>query len=154
MAVFAVASQAQTCSSTSPTDAARSLYQEHYAFIHEGAGSPPLSPSLQQLVAANIEQNLSAGETGAIDWDFWTDAQDGEAAHAATATLVHERKPKAVVRLHYSFVPSPTEKPRTKITDVQLVRSSSGCWLVDDLLHNKQSLRRLLRLGTQGGAKR
>ena len=144
--------QTQTCSSVSPTDAARAFYQKHYGFIYEGAGSPPLSPQLRRLIAANIKQSIDAGEIGAIDWDFWTDAQDGQASHTAKAFLIRKHKSKAVVRLRYSFLLSPDAQPQPEITDVYLLRNASGCWLVDDLVHDTKSLRRLLEQGAKESA--
>lgn len=140
---------AQTCSNESPVVAAVALYKHHYDFIHDGAGSPPLSESLRALVAANIQQNLKAGDVGAVDWDFWTDAQDGTASPDAKGALVNRSGEKVIVRLQYQFRLAPESHPRAKVSDVHLVRAASGCWLIDDLRHNGKSLRAILRRGTR-----
>jgi len=139
---------ARDCDKIAPASAATAFYAKHRDFVHSGAESPPLSKSLAKLVTANITQNLDAGDVGAIDWDFWTDAQDGEADRVAKVTSVQEERGRVIVRLSYRFLPSPTQKPVSKVTDIELVREPSGCWLVDDVLHNGQSARRLLEAGT------
>jgi len=135
------------CGSQSPTEVAVGLYQDHRNFIHSGSMQAPLSASLQSLVMANFSQNLQAGDVGAIDWDFWTDAQDGDVSQQVRASLVSRRRDAAIVRLRYHFVHLPESKPQAKFTDVHLQRSSTGCWLADDLVHNQISLSALLRRG-------
>lgn len=138
---------AQGCTGASPVAVAIDLYTQRHDFIHAGAESPPLAESLRQLVAANVAQSLQTGEVGAIDWDFWTDAQDGASSPGARAVLVHQRGSRATVRLQYLFRLTPDAPPIAMTAEVKLVRSG-GCWLVDDLLRNGTSLRALLRRGT------
>lgn len=135
---------AQPCPTNDPVTVASNLYRQDHAFIHNGAASPPLSPSLQRLVASNLNRNLEHGEVGPIDWDFWTNAQDGEASADVAAALVSARGRQALVRLTYQHRRGPGEAPADKATDVSLVKGASGCWLIDNLVHNGQDLRKLL----------
>jgi hypothetical protein len=100
------------------------------------------------LVGANITQNIEAGELGAIDWDFWTDAQEGEAAEFAEIKSVRDERRRNLVQISYQFYPSPAAKPVPKQSDLILVRDLDGCWLVDDIVHNGSSASRLLEAGT------
>lgn len=138
---------ARECAKGAPTAAATSFYAKHRDFIHEGAESPPLSNSLAKLVAANIIQNLDAGDVGAIDWNFWADAQDGDVEGVAKALSSREEPGGVIVRLSYRFFLSPSEKPVLKVSDVVLARTGDGCLLVDDVLHNGRSVRKLLEVG-------
>ena len=149
VAFASAAVHAQVCSNDSPLTAAAAFYKQRYDFIHDGAGSPPLTESLRTLVVANIGQNLNEGDVGAVDWDFWTDAQDGTSSPDAKASLVKQQGVKAVVRLQYQFRLAPESLPRAKAADVYLVRAGSGCWLVDDLRRNGKSLSAILRQGTR-----
>jgi hypothetical protein len=151
-AIASAPAYAQGCSDDSAA-AALALYKQRYDFIHDGAGSPPLTASLQTLVAANIEQNLKAGDVGAVDWDFWTDAQDGFSSPDAKAALISQHGAKAKVQLQYEFRMAPDSPPQVKVTDIHLVLSGSKCWLVEDLRHNGKSLSRLLQRGTRPSKK-
>ena len=135
---------AQHCATPTSVGAATSFYRLNYSFIHSGAESPPLTPSLRELVGKNIEENLAKGNVGPIDWDFWTDSQDSEPEPEVSAELIGEFRLEAVVRLRYGYKSSPTERRSDKVTDVHLIKSPAGCWLVDNLVHNKQDLRELL----------
>lgn len=135
------------CAKGASTTAAVSFYAKHRDFIHEGAKSPPLSNSLAKLVTENITQNLDAGDVGAIDWNFWADAQDGDVEGVAKALSSREERGRVIVRLSYGFFLSPSAKPVSKTSDVVLARTGDGCWLVDDVLHNGRSVRKLLRAG-------
>lgn len=139
---------AHECAKVAPTSAATTFYAKHRDFVYSKTESPPLSKSLAKLVAANVTQNIDTGDVGAIDWDFWTDAQDGEADRVAKVTSEREEDGRVIVRLSYRLLPSPTQKPVPKVTDIVLVRELGGCWLVDDVLHNGQSVRQLLDAGT------
>ena len=139
---------ASECAKSVPTATAESFYEKHRDFIHQGAKSPPLSPSLAKLVAANITQNLDAGDAGAIDWNFWVDAQDGDVEGVAKAISSREEHDRVIVRLSYLFFLSPANKPTPKVSDVVLTRAGNGCWLVDDVLHDGRSVRKLLQIET------
>lgn len=143
-----VSAGAQVCIDDSPSAASVALYKQHYDFIHAGYESAPLSVPLRKLVAANIEQNLKEGDVGAVDWDFWTDAQDGESSPEVKAVLVNRRGAKALVRLQYYFRSAPRSQPHAKLAEVHLLQSGTGCWLVDDLRRNGKSLSSILQRGT------
>ena len=139
---------ARECAKGDPAAAAVSFYEKHRDFIHQGAKSPPLSASLAKLVAANITQNLDGGDVGAIDWNFWADAQDGDVGATAKAISTREERGRVMVRLSYQFFFNPSDKPVPKESEVALTRGANGCWLVEDVLHNSRSVRKLLEIGT------
>lgn len=145
---FLVPCHARECAKGTPAAAASSFYEKHRDFIHQGAKSPPLSDALAKLVAANITQNLDAGDVGAIDWNFWADAQDGDVGSTAKALSTREDRDRVIVRLSYPFFLDPSEKPVPKLSELVLTRGANGCWLVDDVLHNGRSVRKLLEMGT------
>lgn len=136
------------CVTGEPASVATAFYATSREFIHDGVGSPPLSSSLAKLVKANFTQNLETGDVGAIDWNFWTDAQDGEAAPVAKVISVRDKRGRKLVRLSYKFFPAPAAKPVSKHSDIVLVQEPGGCWLVDDVRHNGRSVSRLLAAGT------
>jgi hypothetical protein len=129
----------------SPSTAARALYEAHADFIFSGSLSPPLSEALSQAVRENLDEQRRTGESGVIDWNYWTNAQDGEQSQTARVVSVKATGRIAHVLLEYKFYPSPNQKPEAKRSTVRLSRTAEGCWLVEDLQHGKKSVMSYLR---------
>ncbi|HOY80140.1 MAG TPA: hypothetical protein PLN33_20170, partial [Hyphomonadaceae bacterium] len=129
----------------SPSTAARALYESHGSFIFSGASSPPLSEAFAQAVRANLDDQKRTGDSGLIDWNYWTSAQDGEQSRTAKVVSVKATGRQAQVILEYRFYPSPHEKHQAKRSTVKLSRTPDGCWLVEDLQNGKKSVMSYLR---------
>ena len=129
----------------SPSAAARTLYEVHSNFIFSGASSPPLSQAFAQAVQANLDEQRRAGDSGLIDWNYWTSAQDGEQSETAKVVSAKATGRRAQVILEYKFYPSHHEKHQVKRSTVTLSRTPDGCWLVDDLQNGNRSVMSYLR---------
>jgi hypothetical protein len=129
----------------SPSTAARALYEAHGDFIFSGASSPPLSQAFAQAVRANLDEQRRTGDSGLIDWNYWTSAQDGEQSKTAKVVSVKATGRQAQVILEYKFYPSPQEQHQSKRSTVKLSRTPDGCWLVEDLQNGKKSVMSYLR---------
>jgi hypothetical protein len=121
------------------------LYKNYQAFIFSDASSPPLSQELARAINASLAEQLRTGDVGSIDWNYWTDAQDGEQSRKAKiASAVVERE-RAQVKLAYLFFPSPDRKPLSKHALISLSRTSQGCWVIEDVLRGDRSILTYLR---------
>lgn len=140
---MAQAAGAQSCFKT-PSAAALNLYNEHQQFIFNGGSSPPLSANFAAIVNDNIQEEKRTGDAGAIDWDYWTDAQDGNPSPKASVASASVRGRSARVLLRYQFLPAPGMPPIAKTALVTVSRDSAGCWLVEDVARGKTSVRSLL----------
>ena len=129
----------------SPSTAARVLYEAHVDFLFSGASSPPLSEAFAQAVQANLDKQSRTGDSGLIDWNYWTNAQDGEQSETATVVSVKTSARQAQVVLEYKFYPSPNKKHLAKRSTVKLSRTPEGCWLVEDVQNGKKSVMSHLR---------
>lgn len=129
----------------SPGTAARALYEAHRDFIFSGAPSPPLSEAFAQAVRANLDEQRRTGDSGLIDWNYWTSAQDGEQSKTAKVVSVKANGREAQVMLEYRFYPSPHERHQAKRSTVKLSRTREGCWLVEDVQNGKRSVLSYLR---------
>ena len=135
---------AEPCERT-PSSAARALYEDHQEFILSGAPSPPLSETFARAVKSNLDEQTRTGDSGLIDWNYWTDAQDGEQSKNAEVAAVKVNGRQAQVTLKYKFYLSPTERPKTKRAIVKLSRTAKGCWLIEDLQNGSKSVMSYLR---------
>jgi hypothetical protein len=129
----------------SPGAAALALYDEHRDFIFSGGSSPPLSETLAQAVRANLDEQRRTGDSGLIDWNYWTNAQDGEQSKTAKVVSVKATARQAQVILEYKFYPSPQELRQVKRSTIKLSRTREGCWLVEDIQNGKKSVMSYLR---------
>ena len=120
------------------------FYEVHQDFIHPGADSPPLTEELALAVRSNIKSALDKGEVGAIDWNFWTSAQDGNQSKTARVRRVSLSGSRAEVVLAYEFDLGGTSRPRELTASVRLVKAGGKCWLVADLVRGQQNVARLL----------
>ena len=139
----AQAAGAQSCFKA-PSAAALNLYNEHQQFIFEGGSSPPLSAKFAAIVNDNIQEEARTGDVGAIDWDYWTGAQDGKPSPNASVASVSVHGGSARVLLKYQFFPSPGMRSIAKTALVTVSRDVAGCWLVEDVARGKTSVRSLL----------
>ncbi|MDC8771716.1 hypothetical protein [Roseateles albus] len=124
----------------SPSSSALALYEKHQDFIFTGAPSPPLGEALANAVEANLAEQRRTGSSGFIDWNYWTDAQDGEQSRSAKVTFAKVKGAQAQVRISYYFLLGPGEKQMLKQAVVQLSRTHHGCWLVEDVLRGQRSV--------------
>jgi hypothetical protein len=128
-----------------PSTAARALYESHGDFIFSGAPSPPLDEAFALAVRRNLNEQRRSGDSGVIDWNYWTSAQDGEQSKTAKVVSVKVNALQAQVVLEYKFHPSPNEKPQSKRATVYLSSTPNRCWLVSDLKVGKRSAMSYLR---------
>ncbi len=109
------------------------------------AGPPVKLEAFAQAVRANLDEQKRTGDSGLIDWNYWTNAQDGEQSKTAKVVSVKATGRQAQVLLEYKFYPSPQEKPEAKRSTVKLSRNPDGCWLVEDLQNGTKSVMSYLR---------
>jgi hypothetical protein len=128
----------------SESEAATMLYRKYRDFVFSGAPQPLFEAKLSGLVQATIKQTQERNDVGPIDWDFWTDAQDGEATSYMKIQSVQKKREDSVVEIRYAFLLSPTAVPTPKVAFVHLARNPSGCWQVIDLVRNNKSVRSIL----------
>jgi hypothetical protein len=138
----------------SPRAAAGLLYEQHASFVHTGAPNSLLSPRLATVVEANLTRIRERGEVGAIDWNYWTDAQDGEQSKTARMQVVKVSAARATVRLRYQFYLTTYANPEPKSALVSLTKSNLGCWQVDDVARGKTSVLLLLQPQTSAPGSR
>lgn len=131
------------CANKEPAEVAQSFFRSHYLFLSEKEPADSLSTTLAKLVARELACR-EQGQVCAVDWDFWTSAQDGDVEGAAKSRLVLQRRDLAKVNLRYSFRPTPDSKATSLRAGVLLVRESDGCWRIDDIHRDGKSLKRLL----------
>ena len=136
---------AQPCALT-PSEAALKLYKHHRDFVHNGATGQLFSVALSSVVNRSVRLAQQAGEVGPIDYDFWTDAQDGDASPEAEATLSAKSPGTTYVLLSYWFRLGPNYRPVPKTAVVELSQAASGCWQVEDLHREQRSVRSILEL--------
>ena len=94
--------------------------------------------------------NDERGESGLIDWNYWTNAQDGEQSKTAHIASVKVSGSRSQVVLEYKFYPSPGEPHELKRSTATLYQTSGGCWLVEDLQNGEKSVTSLLRSKNAG----
>jgi uncharacterized protein YcfL len=133
-----------SCSAT-PKKAALDLYEKHQEFVFSEASSPPLSQALARAVNESLAEQRRTGDMGPIDWNYWTDAQDGEQSRSAKVVSITGKGASATVTLAYQFLPSPTEKPVPKRAVISVSRTSPGCWVVNDVRRGKRSVMSYLK---------
>jgi hypothetical protein len=136
---------AQPCALT-PSEASLKLYKHHRDFVHNGANGQLFNHALSSVVNAAVKYSQDAGEVGPIDYDFWTDVQDGDASPEAEATLRANARGTTYVLLSYWFRLGPSYQPVPKTALVELTQTTSGCWQVEDLHREQRSLRSVLAL--------
>jgi hypothetical protein len=116
------------------------FYEKYQDFLFSGISSPLLSQPLASSIAASLREQIKNRDTGPIDWNYWTDDQDGAQSPRARVTSVVTKGNHAEVMLAYQFYPSPTQEPVPKHSVIMLSRTMQGCWLVEDILHGKRSV--------------
>ena len=136
---------AQPCALT-PSEASLKLYKHHRDFVHNGASGQLFSDALSSVVNSAVKYSQEEGEVGPIDYDFWTDAQDGDASPEAEATLRANARGTTYVLLSYWFRLGPSYRPVPKTALVELTQTAGGCWQVEDLHREQRSLRSVLAL--------
>lgn len=65
------------CAIKPPAEVAKSFVRSHYMFLSEKEPADSLSAALAKLVAREVACR-EQGQVCAVDWDFWTSAQDGD----------------------------------------------------------------------------
>ncbi len=103
--------------------------------------SSDLGPFVRRELACREQ-----GEVCAINWDFWSSAQDGEVdRRTLRVSVLATSDTVASVRLTYVFSLGPGYKAKTLSARVALRRESAGCWVVDDILRDRGSFKALLK---------
>jgi hypothetical protein len=143
--VLVIPLAAQPCALT-PSEASLKLYKHHRDFVHNGANGELFSDTLSSVVNSAVRHAQQAGEVGPIDYDFWTDAQDGDASPDAKATLSANARGTTYVLLSYWFRLGPSYRPEPKTALVELSQTTNGCWQVEDLHRQQRSVRSILAL--------
>jgi len=134
------------CLGPSAIQAARSIFEDHRDFVFGSMVPDFLTPPL----AAALEANLSCrdlGESCAIDWDPWTDAQDGEIGGPVAYAVNHLDSKTARISVTFSFPGDlrPGERAERRTVVLQFQRDvSRKCWLLADLISKGTDLRVVL----------
>lgn len=125
------------CSADDPVATARRFYSAHRNFYAEATSRIGQLASPRLLAALDKELKCRRGEICAIEADPWTDAQDGDMAQPVNFALASKSGLLARVRMTYTFVLSRSQRRQQAVTLVLQRDSSSGCWLIDDLVGPK-----------------
>lgn len=123
------------CVSQDPTVVARWLYEKAPGFSHNPAsGGDHLAIALRKLIERD-QKLCPKGDVCAIDWDPWTDAQDGEIVGPVAFSVAERTTTTAVVRMQYRFLNS--SNPLDATDEVNTLRfelqKKTGCWGLIDL---------------------
>jgi hypothetical protein len=124
----------------SASGSALAFYEKHQDFIFTGASSPPLSEALAKAGGENLAEQRRTGDSGLIDWNYWTDAQDGEQSRSANLAFAKVKGTQAQVHISYYFLFGPGDKQVLKRAVVRLSRTRQGCWLVEDVQRGQRSV--------------
>ncbi len=132
-----------SCGKSRPQSSAAELYRKHRGFQKD----PPknlLSRSLYRLTKTDVDSSSARGEVGAVDWDFWSSAQDGETSENVSVSSTKVQGSRATTRLKYTFQAVPHAKPKEMVARIVLIREADGCWRVDDVVRDRRSFKALL----------
>lgn len=142
LALFGSQASAMSNCGLTAEHAAVMLYEKHRDFLFVPNPDAPLTDSFAKLVARNTQNQ---GEVGPIDWDFWTNAQDGDASPEAKAIRTERAGKSSTVVLQYTFTLDPSVRATPIQTRVLVEERSRDCWVVNDLVHQGKSARSLLQ---------
>ncbi len=110
------------------------FYRQDYSFSFKDPSNlyTPFTDNFKSLLVAEFKCK-SKGDSCRIDWDPWTDAQDGDIVGQPIIKLISENETDASVRVFLKFKFDPLKKPRSISAIVLLKRSNrESCWKVDD----------------------
>jgi hypothetical protein len=131
------------CESKDPSNLALELFRSHYLFLSEQAPASIFSRELSGLVSRELICR-DQGQVCAIDWDFWTGAQDGQVVSGAKAKMLSTTSSTAKIELQYAFKLDKTSKAQQLRAELAFIRDVNGCWEVDDIIRKGVSLRQRL----------
>lgn len=130
-------SAANDCSIPSAVDFAKSFYLEHYYFFAE-----PDPKSLDQLYTEGFKKVVSnhaecVRDNGFcnIDYDPWTNAQDGDIEGDIDYSIERAGSDSLFVNLSYMFRVHPSHPASRQSVSLALHKESYPlCWKIDDML--------------------
>lgn len=138
-----IAGQAD-CVAKDPAATAQWVFEHASQFYVFKEGSPKyLSAELYKLLKRDWKCQ-EPGELCAIEADPWTNAQDGSLLKPVTYRVASQSAQTASVEMSATFgwEDQPQENKPTTVT-LKLVRADAkkGCWLLDDIVHDKDSFK-------------
>ncbi len=130
-----------------PVLAAREFFTRHYDFYYEDPArcEALLTPRLLRALKHHYDAFEQTRQTGPLDCDPWTNAQDGEISRPHGFTTLSAGGSEAVVRFDYTFALGPGNRSSQSVM-MKFQRPAPGSpWLLADLvMPNKASLVALL----------
>jgi hypothetical protein len=120
---------------------AKQFFQEHELFWTEVPSQDIYSPEFERLLRLNSDC-VSAGESCAIDWDFWSSGQDrGELRFERVVRVIADGKHR-VVEVAYKCDCGSGRASR--LTAMIIFVQIENDWRVDDVRRGKASAREAL----------
>lgn len=126
-----------------PCIAARTIFSAHYNFY---CSDPNLiktlvTPRVFFALKHNYETCIIQKDIGILDYDPWTDAQDGDISEPFKFATIQKDNSNAVVRFNYTFkLDSKSSRPQSIIIKFHRSPSSFGWLMSDFLMPNNESL--------------
>ncbi len=131
------------CVAKDPVATARWIYEHANDFDVYKKGSPQyISPELFSL----LERDWKCQEPGdvcEIESDPWTGAQDGYVLNPIKYRMAAQEQHSATVEMSFTLaLDEHAKKGESKTVQIKLVHpTDDGCWLLDDIVHGKDSFK-------------
>jgi hypothetical protein len=131
---------AAECLGPTPTDAAIAVFTRHREFVFDAPDATLLSPRLFAALGAEAAcRKSSPGEVCTLDWDPWTDAQDGDITGDPEVVVMGRTASSSRVLVRFDFRLDEGAQPQRRSALLTFERAASGdCWLLADL-HSKRA---------------
>jgi hypothetical protein len=122
------------CLGSDPITAAKVFYKKHQDFYYAKPSKNQgfLSTRLQQALAS--EYRCKDGVICALDFDPWTDAQDGDIGDPKSFKLISNSHNKAEVLMSYQFVLDQSRIEPKSLKIMLELQNQERCWVVSDLV--------------------
>lgn len=134
LALLPALAAAQTPPCATPLQVAEQLYQARDFYWRPQKLDGLLTPAFAQAIKAELACAEREGVCR-LDYDPWTNAQDGDIKGKPRFTLVSGGSQATVLemRVDYRFALG-DEDPTSKEVKIELRRRGNGCWAVSDLI--------------------
>lgn len=125
-----------TANCVSPTQWAESFYAKNYGFYYADPNTlrKVVTPELLKLLERDAKYSSNHTEVGALDYDPWLGAQDGDIGKPVNFAVESQSPDVAVISMSYQFVLEPDHPPSQHSVRLVLRKAGQTCWRLHDFI--------------------